>query len=190
MEEIEPPTPTPLELSPAASRFIQHWGELSARWGINRSVAQVHALLYVAARPLAADEIVAALGLARSNVSTVLRELQAWGLARVSHVPGDRRDHFVTPGDVWEMFEVIIAERKRREIDPAIVLLRECLAEGKSKGRGSPVSEARLRELLGFLETAVGFYEQMRVLPRATLQKAMRLGQGLTRLLEHVPRRS
>jgi DNA-binding transcriptional regulator GbsR (MarR family) len=179
-----------LRLPPAASKFIVHWGEMGSRWGINRSVAQVQALLYISERPLHADEIVATLGLARSNVSAAVRELQSWGLVRVVHLPGDRRDHFATLLDVWEMFQAIVAERKRRELDPAVALLKECLAESHGKGSHEALADARLRELLSFFETAVGFYEQMRVLPKATLQRALRLGQGLTRLLDRIPHRS
>ncbi len=120
------------KLPSTASKFVGHWGEMGSRWGINRSVAQVQALLYVSSRPLHADEIVTTLGLARSNVSTAVRELQSWGLVRVVHLPGDRRDHFATVGDVWEMFHAILAERKRREFDPAVMLLRTCLAEAKA----------------------------------------------------------
>jgi DNA-binding transcriptional regulator GbsR (MarR family) len=175
-----------VSLPPAASKFIQHWGEMGSRWGINRSVAQVQALLYVSERPLHADEIVATLGLARSNVSTAVRELQGWGLVRIVHLPGDRRDHFATLCDVWEMFQAIVAERKRRELDPAIALLKECLAEGRGKGSHEALAEARLRELLGFFETSASFYDQVRGVPKATLLKAMRLGRQLVGLLERV----
>src|SRR5512140_2017609 len=104
-----------LPLSEATQKFVLHWGEMGARWGINRSVAQVHALLFISERPLHAEEIAQALGLARSNVSTAVRELQSWKLVRITHLPGDRRDHFVTSGDAWEMCQAILAERKRRE---------------------------------------------------------------------------
>jgi DNA-binding transcriptional regulator GbsR (MarR family) len=165
-------------LPAAASRFVLHWGEMGSRWGINRSVAQVQALLYVSGRPLNAEEIVAALGLARSNVSTALRDLQAWGLARLVHVPGDRRDHFVTLGDAWEMIWAVVAERKRRELDPAIALLRECLGEGKSG------DDARLKDLLELFESAAAFYEQVRDVPKAKLLKAMTLARQLLGLLD------
>lgn len=175
-----------LSLPPAASKFIVHWGEMGSRWGINRSVAQVQALLYVSERPLHADEIVATLGLARSNVSSAVRELQSWGLVRIVHLPGDRRDHFATLCDVWEMFQAIVAERKRRELDPAVALLRECLAESKGKGSHEALAEARLKELLGFFETAIAFYDQVRGVPKATLLKAMKLGRQIVGLLERI----
>ena len=107
-------------LTPLAQQFVLHWGEMGNRWGINRTVAQIHALLFVSETPLHADEICEVLEVARSNVSTSLRELQNWGIVKVVHVKGDRRDHFETLKDVFEMFRIIMAERKRREIDPTI----------------------------------------------------------------------
>jgi DNA-binding transcriptional regulator GbsR (MarR family) len=170
-----------LRLSPAARHFILHWGEMGSRWGINRSVAQVHALLYVADRPLCAEEIVASLSLARSNVSTALRELQVWGLARVAHQVGDRRDYFTTAGDAWETLQLVAAERKHREIDPAIAMLRECLT--MSRGAESH-AETRIREMLILLETATEFYDQVCGLPKSTLLKLMKLGRHLVRVLD------
>src|SRR4029077_734317 len=111
---------TQYTLTPVAQKFILHWGEMGTRWGINRTVAQVHALLFVAPKPLPADEISTTLAVARSNVSTSLRELQGWGIVRVVHVLGDRRDHFESIKDVWEIFRIVSEERKRREIDPTL----------------------------------------------------------------------
>ena len=105
-------------MTPVQERFVLHWGEMGARWGINRTVAQIHALLFLSARPLQAEEIAATLGVARSNVSTSLRELQGWGIVRIIHIMGDRRDHFESMKDVWEMFRIIVDERKKREADP------------------------------------------------------------------------
>src|SRR4030088_3182712 len=116
-------------LTPGQQKFVLHWGELGTRWGLNRTVAQIHAVLYLAQEPLAADQIAALLSVARSNVSTSLRELQGWGVVRVVHVMGDRRDHFDTLHDVWEMFSIILDERKKREIDPTVAILRECSLE-------------------------------------------------------------
>src|SRR6202453_4711475 len=116
-------------LSPVAQKFILHWGEMGTRWGINRTVAQIHALLYISPKPLQAEEISEALGVARSNVSTSLRELQGWGIVKIVHVLGDRRDHFESMKDVWEMFRVILDQRKKRETDPTLALLRECINE-------------------------------------------------------------
>src|SRR6185295_15433491 len=117
------------DLPPVAQKFILHWGEMGTRWGINRTVAQVHALLFLSERPLPAEEIATTLGVARSNISTSLRELQNWGIVRIVHVAGDRRDHFESMKDVFAMFRVIARERKKREIEPTIHVLRDCIAE-------------------------------------------------------------
>src|SRR5688500_17497481 len=169
------------DLSPAARSFVLHWGEMGSRWGVNRTVAQVHALLYVSPRPLPAEDVANTLGLARSNVSTSLKELLGWGLVRVVHLVGDRRDHFESMADVWEMFKVILRERKRREIDPTLRVLRECAREaGKSKG-DSHLRE-RLDRLLEFFETAEGAYEQVAGMSAPALKRLARLGGGLRRL--------
>src|SRR2546428_6516306 len=112
-------------LSPVTRKFVLHWGEMGTRWGVNRTVAQIHALLYLSPKPLNAEEIAETLGVARSNVSTSLRELQNWGIVRIAHVMGDRRDHFESMKDGWEMFRVILDERKKRETDPTLHLLRQ-----------------------------------------------------------------
>src|SRR5262245_12202722 len=121
-----------MKLSDVQRRFIVHWGEMGTRWGINRTVAQVHALLFLAHGPLTADEIASTLGVARSNVSTSLRELHGWRLVRVTHILGDRRDHFETTKNVWELFRTIVEERKKREADPTLDMLRSVVAEAKS----------------------------------------------------------
>ena len=117
------------QLSPVQQKFILHWGEMGTRWGINRTVAQVHALLFISPKPLNADQIVETLGVARSNVSTSLKELQSWGIIKLVHQMGDKRDHFESMKDVWELFRVVLNERKRREMDPTTQLLNECIAE-------------------------------------------------------------
>jgi len=171
-------------LSPVQQKFILHWGEMGTRWGINRTVAQVHALLYISARPLPADEIVEALSVARSNVSTSIKELQGWGIVRVVHVMEDRRDHFESMRDVWEMFRVIAEERKRREIDPTLILLRECVADvEKLNSAGDATTKERLGELLNFFETMTGWYAQMRKVPTGALLKAVKLGDNVFKLL-------
>jgi DNA-binding transcriptional regulator GbsR (MarR family) len=171
-------------LSPVQEKFILHWGEMGTRWGINRTVAQVHALLFISARPLPADEIVEALSVARSNISNSLKELQGWGIVRVVHVIGDRRDHFESMRDVWEMFRVIIEERKRREIDPTLALLRECMADAeKLKLAGDSTTRERLGALLNFFETMTGWYAQMRKVPTTVVLKAVKLGDSVFKLL-------
>lgn len=169
------------ELSAARKKFILHWGELGTRWGLNRSVAQIHALLYLSQRPLTADELASLLSLARSNVSTSLRELQGWGLVRVVHVMGDRRDHFDTVHDVWEIFTIVVEERKRREIDPTIAVLRECAAEIDRNTPDDKEARKRIREMLGFFEQATSVYEEFRGLPGGVLRQIWKLKGGLKR---------
>ena len=135
-----------MDLSPTLSTFVLHWGEMGTRWGVNRTVAQIHALLYITGRPMHAEEIVDTLGVARSNVSNSLRELQSWNLVRLVHLPGDRRDHFETSTDVWELLRTIVRERQRREIAPTIEVLRELLADPATParpGRGQAPHRAR-----------------------------------------------
>src|SRR5687768_8042397 len=129
-----------MQLSPVQQKFILHWGEMGTRWGINRTVAQVHALLFLSERPLQAEEITDTLAVARSNVSGSLRELQGWGIVKMVHVLGDRRDHFESMKDPWEMFRVVLDERKKREIDPTLAMLREVLEEMKAKGSKETVT--------------------------------------------------
>src|SRR5512137_2225741 len=119
-------------ISPVQQKFILHWGEMGTRWGINSTVAQIHALLFISQKPLNAEDISQALGVARSNVSNSLKELQGWGIVKRVHVMGDSRDHFETMKDVWEMFRVVLDERKKREIDPTDRLLQECIAEANA----------------------------------------------------------
>jgi DNA-binding transcriptional regulator GbsR (MarR family) len=171
------------KLTPAAQKFVLHWGEMGTRWGINRTVAQIHALLYIAPKPLNAEDLVEALGVARSNVSTSLRELQGWGLVRVVHALGDRRDHFETMADVWEMFHVIVEQRKRREIDPTLVLLRECLAEAEKSGAAEAHLRQRLAALQDFFTTVDAWYQEVSRLPTAALVQLMRLGGKLRKFL-------
>src|SRR5215203_1796214 len=135
-----------MELTPVTQKFILHWGEMGTRWGINRTVAQIHALLFLAPRPLHAESIAATLGVARSNVSTSLRELQGWRIVRVVHILGDRRDHYESLKDVWEMFRIIVDERKKREADPTLAMLRTAVAEAKVPAAADAYTRARLAE--------------------------------------------
>src|SRR5437773_7701323 len=135
------------KLSPVQQKFILHWGEMGTRWGINRTVAQIHALLFISSKPLHAEEIAATLGVARSNVSNSLKELQGWGIVKLVHVLGDKRDHFESMKDVWEMFRVVLDERKKREIDPTLAMLRECIADAEKGGATDKFTEQRLRDL-------------------------------------------
>src|SRR5919109_4295780 len=169
-------------LSPVAHRFIIHWGDMGSKWGTNRTVAQIHALLYIASRPLTAEEIAATLSVARSNVSTSLRELQGWGIVRVTHVLGDRRDYFESMQDVWAMFQVILDERKRREVDPTIALLRDCVAQLDKVPRPEPEVRQRIGELLDFMETMEGAYRELHGLSMADLRRFLKVCGGMRRI--------
>jgi len=172
-----------MKLTSAMQRFVVHWGEMGTRWGMNRSVAQVHALLYLASEPLPADEIAETLGIARSNVSTSLKELQSWELVSIAHMLGDRRDHFQAKQDVWEILTTIADGRKRREIDPTVAVLRECV-EGLRQGDGTPPEvRERIESMLEFTQEASRWYEQISRLPRATLVKLMRMGAKVGRMI-------
>jgi DNA-binding transcriptional regulator GbsR (MarR family) len=170
-------------LPPVATKFILHWGEMGARWGINRTIAQIHALLFLSPRPLNAEEITEALSVARSNVSTSLRELQGWGIVRVVHVLGDRRDHFESLKDVWELFRQVMDERKRREVDPTLAILRDCVAEAGKAGAGEAYAKQRLADLLEFFETTTSWYEQLRRMPTGAVIKFVKLGDKLGKMI-------
>jgi len=172
-----------MNLTPVQQKFVLHWGEMGTRWGVNRTVAQIHALLYLSDRPLHADEIVETLGVARSNVSTSLRELQGWSIVRVVHVMGDRRDHFESMKDVWEMFQVVLDERKRREIDPTLAVLRECMAEAEKAGKKEEHTKERLGDLLNFFDTMSTWYEQIRKLPSGAIIKFVKMGGKVRKFL-------
>ena len=172
------------ELTPFIRNFILHWGELGTKWGINRTVAQIHALLYISEQPLNAEEICAALGVARSNASNSLKELQNWGIVKVVHLPGDRRDHFQTMADTYEMFRVIASERKRREVDPALRMLTECREDAENaKGKDELYAKERLEELHEFFDVFCDFYEKMNKLPTKSAIKVLRMGDKVISLL-------
>lgn len=169
-----------MKLTPIMQKYILHWGEMGTRWGVNRTVAQIHALLYLSHEPLHAEEIAETLEVARSNVSTSLKELQSWGLVKIVHVMGDRRDHFESLDDLWEMFSVIMEERKRREIDPTLSMLRHCVLEGESDKETPDEIKQRIQDVLDFMETFSSWYEQMRHIPKPTLIKLFKLGSKVT----------
>lgn len=165
-----------MQLTPTMKHFVLHWGEMGSRWGVNRTIAQIHALLYLAEEPLTAETIADTLGVARSNVSTSLRELQSWGLVKVVHVLGDRRDHFESLHDVWDIFLVILEERKRRELDPTLTTLRAAILEGEDDHKTSSHVKKRIADTLEFLEQLTGWYDQMKRVDRGILVKLMKLG--------------
>ncbi len=172
-----------MTLTPTAQKFILHWGEMGARWGINRTVAQIHALLYLSPNPLNAEEIAETLSVARSNVSSSLRELQGWGIVRVSHMLGDRRDHFESMKDVWEMFRVIVDERRRREVDPTLEILRSCVTDLEKSGGKEAYAQERLSEMLKFMEEMVALHQEMSKLPGGTIKRLAGLRGRLRKLL-------
>ena len=173
-----------MNLSPAVEKYVLHWGEMGTRWGTNRTVAQIQALLYLSPRPLRADEIVDYLSVARSNVSTSIRELQSFGLVKMTHMLGDRRDYFESLSDVWELFRVIIEQRKQRELNPTLSMLRTCAVEVAAEKDTDEVTKQRIRNMLKFVETTSNWYEQIKEIPTPTLQKVMKLGAKITGVLD------
>jgi DNA-binding transcriptional regulator GbsR (MarR family) len=172
-----------MRLTPIMERYVLHWGEMGTRWGVNRSVAQIHALLYLASAPITAEEIADTLTLARSNVSTSLKELQSYGLVSLTHVMGDRRDHFEAKQDLWEMLLTIVEERKRREIDPTLAMLRQCMADAE-KDQETPVEiKERIGRMLSFLQTLTDWYMQVGRLPKSTLVALMKMGNKIARFV-------
>jgi DNA-binding transcriptional regulator GbsR (MarR family) len=171
------------KLPAAVERFILHWGDMGSQWGVNRSVAQIHALLYLSEQPLTADEIAGTLGLARSNVSNSIRELMAWDLIRRVPIKGDRREHFEAETDLWEIVMRIAAMRKEREIDPAVDALRSCVADAERDRALHPVAGKRLKDMLAFIESLDRWYAQMLTVPKPKLAALVRLGTRIIGLL-------
>jgi DNA-binding transcriptional regulator GbsR (MarR family) len=156
---------------------------MGTRWGVNRTVAQIHALLFLANQPLPAEDIAETLAVARSNVSNSLKELQSWGLVRITHVLGDRRDHFIALQDVWEIFRVIMEERKKREIDPTLTVLRECALEAGHDSELEAQTRVKMDQVLAFLEMLTATYSDYKHLSPATMQRFLKMGGKVARLL-------
>lgn len=172
-----------MDLPPLKERFVMHFGEMGARWGISRTVGQIYALLFLTDRPLCADDIVASLGFSRSNVSMGLKELQSWGLVRLRHLPGDRRDHFTTPEDIWEIVRTLAEQRKAREIDPTLTVLRELAMEEPSDAEEAHAQQ-RMRETAEIIESLTGWYDEVKTLETARLKQLLALGAAVQRILE------
>jgi DNA-binding transcriptional regulator GbsR (MarR family) len=172
-----------MKLTPTIQRCVLHWGEMGSRWGVSRSVAQIHALLFLAPDPLTADEIAETLAIARSNVSVSLKELQSWDLVSITHVMGDRRDYFQARKDIWDVITTIMDGRKRREIDPTLQMLRDCTQEAKRDHETPDEVKERIATMLEFLEQTSGWYEQVRSMPRTTLLKLMRMGSRVAKIV-------
>ncbi|HEX2649915.1 MAG TPA: MarR family transcriptional regulator [Burkholderiales bacterium] len=164
-------------------RFIQHWGGMATRWGVNRTVAQIQALLYLRGRPMNAEEIAAALEVARSNVSASLRELQNWDLIRVVHLKGDRRDHFETAQDPWALLRILVRERKAREFDPTVAFLRDCVSSPEFE-RADPRARKQVTETLALMEALGPWADQMLSMDDAALKRLVKLGAKMRSLLK------
>jgi DNA-binding transcriptional regulator GbsR (MarR family) len=171
-----------MELSNTASRFVLHWGEMGTRWGVNRTVAQIHALLFYVGRPMHAEEITDTLGVARSNVSTSLRELQGWKLIRLIHLPGDRRDHYETSTQVWELLRTVVRERQQREIAPTVAVLGELLAD-PAMSKEPTEAKLRVKETLELLQTLTAWSDEMLRLDTETLTKVLKMGAKVKKLM-------
>lgn len=172
-----------MNLSPTIQAFVLHFGEMGSRWGINRTVGQIYALLFVSREPLCADQIVEALGISRSNVSMSLRELQGWNLVLLKHLPGDRRDFFTTPDDVWQILRTLAEERKKREIDPTLSVLRELLMQAPSSDE-ERFAQARLGEMHTLIERLTTWYDDVKRLEPERLVALLALGSKVTKFLD------
>ena len=173
-------------MTPVMKKFILHWGELGTRWGINRTVAQIHALLYLSPKPLNSEDIAETLSIARSNVSTSLKELQSWGIVKVIHEFDDRKDYFESEKDVWEMARIVLDERKKREIDPTLTILRECLLDSANKADGDEYADKKLKEMLEYFEQIVSWYNQMSTMSTDNVRRLIKLGSGVKKVLDKV----
>jgi len=172
-----------MNLPPLIQSFVLHFGEMGSRWGINRTVGQIYALLYVSAKPLCAEEIAEALGISRSNVSMSLRELQAWNLVNLKHLPNDRRDFFAAPEDIWQILKTLAEERKKREVDPTLSVLRELLLQSPDTA-DEKFAQTRLAEMHSVIERLTDWYEDVKTLEPDRLAHLLSLGSTVTKLLE------
>lgn len=171
-----------MQLPELTQRFVLHFGEMGSRWGINRTVGQIYALLFVSERPLNADEIAAALDFSRSNVSMGLKELGAWNLVRMQHLPGDRRDYFSTPEDVWAIFRTLAEERRKREIDPTLSMLRDALL-AQPEGASEQYAQRRMREMHDLIELATQWFDDIQRMPSEDVRQLMQLGGAVQKLI-------
>lgn len=179
-----------IEMSPSIARFVLHWGDLGSQWGVNRSVAQIHALLFISDKPLNAEQIAATLGLARSNVSNSIRELLAWKLIERAPLLGERRDHFTAEEDIWEMATRIAKGRKEREIDPAEAALKLCNAVAANDPDISPQAREKLAGMLEFVTTMSSWHDEMLRVPKPALMRLIKMGSGVVKLINWRPGKS
>jgi len=172
-----------MNLPSLSQHFVLHFGEMGSRWGINRTVGQIYALLYVTAKPLNADEIGDALNFSRSNVSMGLKELQSWSLVKLIHLPNDRREYFQAPEDVWAIFRTLAIERRKREIDPTLSMLREALMEPPS-GVDDVHAQARMQQMHDFIEMMTNWLDDVQKMDSETLASLMVMGAKVQKVLE------
>lgn len=175
--------PTKTRLPPVSRQFVSHFGEMGSRWGINRTVGQIYALIFISQRPLNADEIAEALEFSRSNVSMGLKELQAWRLVRLTHRPGDRREYFDSPADVWDIFRVLAEERRRREVEPTLSMLRMALLEMPSSDAERHAQE-RMRQMHDLIDRLMTWFDDVQKLAPETALQLMGMGSTVTRVLQ------
>ena len=171
-----------MKLNPTTEKFILHWGEMGSQWGVNRTMSQIHALLYIIGKPLNAEEITETLDVARSNVSTSIKELQHWGLVQKVSILGDRRDHFTTNTDVWELARVIVAERQKRELAPTVQFLQQLMDSPEFEYENSSVKD-RIVETHDFVETVTTWSDEMLKMPTSVLKKILKLGASIKKFL-------
>ncbi|WP_062114089.1 GbsR/MarR family transcriptional regulator [Collimonas pratensis] len=188
MHTIPPASPpaasAPLTpLTPLTQRFISHFGEMGSRWGINRTVGQIYALLYVLGQPLNADQIAEYLTFSRSNVSMGLKELQSWRLVKLLHHPGDRREYFEPPKDIWDIFKTLLEERRRREIEPTLSMLRDALLETPANETDQQAQQ-RMREMYNLIELSSSWFDDVQRLSPETLASLMKMGSKVKKLLD------
>jgi DNA-binding transcriptional regulator GbsR (MarR family) len=172
-----------MNLPPMIQSFILHFGEMGTRWGINRTVGQIYALLYLSPKPLNAEAICDALGFSRSNVSMGLRELDAWQLIRLKHIAGDRRDYFSVPDDIWEIVRTLINQRRKREIEPTLTMLRDVLMESPS-GADEQFAQAKMHEMHGLIESLVSWHDDMQKMETERLVNLLKMGAKIYKLYE------
>lgn len=172
-----------MNLPPLVQQFVLHFGEMGSRWGINRTVGQIYALLFAASEPLNADQIMEKLGFSRSNVSMGLKELQTWNLVRLVHKPGDRRDYFTTPDDIWAIVRTLAEERKKREVDPTLSMLRELLMQTPANADESH-AQNRMREMHDLIELLTRWYGDVQGLDTDRLVMLLSLGARVQKILE------
>ena len=172
-----------MKLAPLTQRFVLHFGEMGSRWGINRTVGQIYALLYVSPRALNADDIGEALAFSRSNVSMGLKELQSWNLVRLQHLPNDRREYFQAPDDVWVIFRTLAEQRRKREIDPTLSMLRDALLDQCAEGDDIH-AQARMRQMHDLVELMTGWLTDVQKMDSTTLVSLMKMGAKVQKLLE------